>query len=1095
MNLGYGIKFADLYDIKGLCKIDDLFIEQLTKHDIELSNQLLKARAEDMVDSQHESELIIKLASFTEIFIIHLFNIVDATHCMSVDYNDIDILFACRRNFVQRVVQKQMQLDARLVSEKLASSKKILSEHNFNFSSEIDMAKMIAKWQQEQNETMLYHAAIYAYHMIYRDDNKSVLFSVPRVLNFNQLVDFVIEKDGVKATSKKLRNRIGFELNDDGVNDLKAICESKYCIHCHKQQKDSCAHGMKSKETDAFATNILGIKLEGCPLREKISEMNFLKAHSFVITPLAVAIIDNPMVAGTGHRICNDCMKACIYQKQDPVNIPFIETAVLNSVLNLPYGFEIYSLLTRWNPLNFAQWLPKEMNEHKVLVVGLGPAGYTLSHYLLNAGVTVVAIDGLKIEPLPKEISGIDIAGKRRHFQPLRDINTIYENLDERKAGGFGGVAEYGITVRWNKNYLQVLRLLLERRSNFRMYGSVRFGSNLTYKQVLNLGFAHIALALGAGSPSLPNISNITAKGVRTASDFLMSLQLSHTAHLDNVANLQIELPIVVIGGGLTAVDAATEAMNYYAAQVRKVLLRYQQIGDQIFANLDNNESLLLKKFLHHAEELNRHQDQKSKLLQSWGGSTILYRKDITESPSYKLNHEELAKALEEGIYILDHAVPNSIEIDQHNHCRGISYNNGKFIEARTILIAVGTTPNIVLAQEDSQNFQVHQQYFDIENMHNMSVFGDLHPQYKGNVVRAMASAKNGYQKVLSRLESEKKSSALNTADFFQLLDNLLLSRVLKVNQLTTNIIEVIIKSSMCAENFAPGQFYRLQNYHQNTQKLSSNITSSMEPLALTGACVDKSQGVLSLIVLEMLGSSNFCRYLQEGEYISLMGPTGTPTSISTNQKVMLIGGGLGNAVLFSIGLALRKAGNEVLYFAGYKKTQDRYKQQEIENAADVVVWCCEENALEKAREQDFSLQGNIIKAVEQYHRLQNQILLHDIDRIIIIGSDKMMAAFTYARNSTLQEFFKPECDVIASINAPMQCMMKKICGQCIQRHVNPMNGNISYVYSCAEQDQDASFVDFQCLHNRLSQNALLEKISHHVLQGAYLDFSYSSIA
>ena len=62
--------------------------------------------------------------------------------------------------------------------------------------------------------------------------------------------------------------------------------------------------------------------------------------------------VDNPLVAATGHRICNDCMKACIYQKQEPVDIPQIETRTLKDVLGLPWGFEIYSLLTRWNPLN-----------------------------------------------------------------------------------------------------------------------------------------------------------------------------------------------------------------------------------------------------------------------------------------------------------------------------------------------------------------------------------------------------------------------------------------------------------------------------------------------------------------------------------------------------------------------------------------------------------------------------------------------------------------------------------------------------------------------------------------------------------------------
>ena len=44
---------------------------------------------------------------------------------------------------------------------------------------------------------------------------------------------------------------------------------------------------------------------------------------------------------------------------------------------------------------------------------------------------------------------------------------------------GFGGVAEYGITVRWDKNFLKMIRLLLERRERFALYGGVRFGGTL----------------------------------------------------------------------------------------------------------------------------------------------------------------------------------------------------------------------------------------------------------------------------------------------------------------------------------------------------------------------------------------------------------------------------------------------------------------------------------------------------------------------------------------------------------------------------------------------------------------------------------------
>src|SRR5262249_8002635 len=137
-----------------------------------------------------------------------------------------------------------------------------------------------------------------------------------------------------------------------------------------------------------------------CPLDEKISEMHELRRRGDSIGALAIICVDNPMVPGTGHRICNDCMKGCIFQKQSPVNIPQAETGVLTDVLDLPFGFEIYSLLTRWNPLNLRRPYALPYNGKNILVVGLGPAGYTLAHYLLNEGFGVAGIDGLKIEPI-----------------------------------------------------------------------------------------------------------------------------------------------------------------------------------------------------------------------------------------------------------------------------------------------------------------------------------------------------------------------------------------------------------------------------------------------------------------------------------------------------------------------------------------------------------------------------------------------------------------------------------------------------------------------------------------------------------------------
>ena len=54
---------------------------------------------------------------------------------------------------------------------------------------------------------------------------------------------------------------------------------------------------------------------------------------------------------------------------------------------------------------------------------------------------------------------------------------------------------------------------------------------------------------------------------------------------------------------------------------------------------------------------------------------------------------------------------------------------------------------------------------------------------------------------------------------------------------------------------------------------------------------------------------------------------------------MLLAGGGLGNAVLFSIAKALRDNGNRVIYFAGYRKGEDLFKREEIEAATDQVIW------------------------------------------------------------------------------------------------------------------------------------------------------------
>ncbi|MFT3838374.1 MAG: FAD-dependent oxidoreductase [Myxococcaceae bacterium] len=960
-------------------------------------------------------------------------------------------------------------------------------------------------------------------------------------LVFDKLVELkpVPELPGaIEGPDRHLRRRDGFKLTDKRYSAREVMNEIDYCIICHERKTDSCSKGFPEKDPAAaghtYKKNPLGIPLTGCPLDERISEMHKLKSRGDSLGAVAMIAIDNPFMAGTGHRICNDCMKACVFQKQEPVNIPQIETSALTDVLALPWGFEIYGLMTRWNPLNLKRPHALPYNGKKVMVVGLGPAGYMLSHYLLNEGFFVASIDGLKLEPLPDDYVGAN--GKP--MRPIKDFSELQIALDERVLAGFGGVSEYGITVRWDKTFLTLLHLTLARRQNLKLYGGVRFGGTITLEEAWKLGFDHVAIAAGAGKPTVVNMKNSLIRGVRAASDFLMALQLTGAAKKDSLANLQVQLPAIVIGGGLTGVDTATELFAYYPVQVEKVLDRHEKlvadIGEAaVFARMDAEETETLKTFLVHGKAVRAERERAKKageepnfvpLVRSWGGVSLVYRRSLIESPAYKLNHEEVAKALEEGIRIIERMSPveviagpygsvSALKFERQATVDGKLKGTGEFhqLEAKTVCMAAGTSPNITYEREMPGSFALDEDgsYFRSYVLENgklvetaphedlgkvsgfltsyqrdgkyVSFFGDNHYTYAGNVVKAMASAKDGYPTIVNLFGSELKKSPQEDAEKFGAsLDRAFVATVVAVNRLTPTIVEVVVHAPYAAQHFHPGQFYRLQNY-ERLAPLIDGTRLTMEGLALTGAWVDKEKGLLSTIVLEMGSSSRLCAMLQKGDPVVLMGPTGTPTEIPKNETVLLAGGGLGNAVLFSIGQALKAAGCKVIYFAGYRKKEDSYKMDEVEAGTDLVIWSVDSGETIKARRpQDKSFTGNIVQAMVAYAKGDlggpPMIPLTSVSRLIAIGSDRMMNAVREARHGVLQPFLNPGHHAIGSINSPMQCMMKEICAQCLQRHVDPKTGKESYVFSCFNQDQDLDKVDFQNLNARLKANSVLEK-------------------
>src|SRR6266513_2233370 len=498
--LKHGLSFPDLYERDGLIRLDRAFVAHLAATDVGLHARLMAGRAEpEALDRKAESDLLVDLAPHVEDFLGELFGIAGEVRALQARHEKLAPLYSVKRLFVQRRAVKEIReaAAAQLNGHKLGQELDTLiggPEPDFAtrrgvLAWELRYAETVGRWLEDEpaHQLPLKAALEYAAWATLAPDGQArhkrvLLFRVPHRLDMHHLVPVeTIERDGVtmlRRPESDWRPRDGFALTDPGSDLAGALDQANYCIWCHNQGKDSCRSGLHEKD-GSFKKSVFGVTLAGCPLDEKISEMNLVKARGYSLGALAIVAVDNPICAATGHRICNDCMKACIYQRQEPVNIPQIETRTLKDVLELPWGFEIYSLLTRWNPLHSRRPLPLPETGYKVLIAGMGPAGFTLAHYLMNEGHAVAGIDGLKIEPLPARFSGIDADGSRVPVAPIRDVQTLYEGLDDRVMAGFGGVAEYGITVRWDKNFLKLVRLLLERRAQFAMYGGVRFGGTV----------------------------------------------------------------------------------------------------------------------------------------------------------------------------------------------------------------------------------------------------------------------------------------------------------------------------------------------------------------------------------------------------------------------------------------------------------------------------------------------------------------------------------------------------------------------------------------------------------------------------------------
>ena len=106
----------------------------------------------------------------------------------------------------------------------------------------------------------------------------------------------------------------------------------------------------------------------------------------------------------------------------------------------------------------------------------------------------------------------------------------------------------------------------------------------------------------------------------------------------------------------------------------------------------------------------------------------------------------------------------------------------------------------------------------------------------------------------------------------------------------------------------------------------------------------------------------------------------------------------------------------------------------------------------------------------------------------MIMGSTGLLKAMQHSLKKELKPLFNEGVLATGTVGSPMQCMMKGVCGQCLQWQIDPETGKRTRaVFSCSKQDQPLSWIDLDNLAARQSQNRLSEYITglwaNHVLE------------
>jgi ferredoxin--NADP+ reductase len=149
---------------------------------------------------------------------------------------------------------------------------------------------------------------------------------------------------------------------------------------------------------------------------------------------------------------------------------------------------------------------------------------------------------------------------------------------------------------------------------------------------------------------------------------------------------------------------------------------------------------------------------------------------------------------------------------------------------------------------------------------------------------------------------------------------------ILDTKQLASDVKWFKIDAPLVAKHREPGQFVIIR------------LAETGERIPLTMADADPAAGTIELIVKAIGKTTKLLCAKEKGDSISdVMGPLGMPTHIEKADHAVLVGGGVGTAVIYPLAKALQNEGCYVSSITGGRTKELVVLEEELGKVSDVV--------------------------------------------------------------------------------------------------------------------------------------------------------------